>query len=79
MSFPCRSRPGETRVYSSRVTNLCGRLDELAAAGLSGVIVAQADLDGDERRALARDGLAGLAAFGDRDRFTTGHLFRGVG
>jgi U32 family peptidase len=77
--FPVQVAPGETRIYSSRVTNLCGHLDELAAAGLSGVIVAQGDLSGDERRALARDGLAGLAAFGDRDRFTTGHLFRGVG
>ena len=77
--FPVQVAPGETRVYSSRVTNLCGRLDELSAAGVSGVIVAQADLDVDERRALARDGLAGLAAFGDRERFTTGHLFRGVG
>jgi len=38
----------------------------------------QADLSGDERSAFARDGLAGLAAFSDRGRFTTGHLFRGV-
>ena len=78
-AFPVQVAPGETRIFSSRVTNVCGRVDELATAGLSGVIVAQADLNGDERRALARDGLAGLAAFGDRERFTTGHLFRGVG
>ena len=77
-AFPVQVAPGETRIFSSRVTNVCGRLDELAAAGVRGVIVVQADLSGDERRAFARDGLAGLAAFTDRDRFTTGHLFRGV-
>jgi hypothetical protein len=78
-AFPVLVTPGETRIFNSRVTNVCGQLDELAAAGLRGAIVAQADLSGDERRALARDGLAGLAAFSDRERFTTGHLFRGVG
>ena len=77
-AFPVLVAPGETRIFSSRVTNVCGRLDELAAAGVRGVIVVQADLSGDERRAFARDGLAGLAAFSDRGRFTTGHLFRGV-
>ena len=60
------------------MTNLCGHLAELAAAGVGGLIVVQADLSGDERRAFARDGLAGLAAFDDRERFTTGHLYRGV-
>ena len=77
-AFPVLVAPGETRIFSSRVTNVCGRLDELAAAGVRGVTVVQADLSGDERRAFARDGLAGLAAFSDRGRFTTGHLFRGV-
>ncbi len=77
-AFPVLVAPGETRIFSSRVTNICGRLDELAAAGVRGVIVVQADLNTDERRAFARAGLAGLAAFSDRERFTTGHLFRGV-
>jgi putative protease len=77
-AFPVLVAPGETRIFSSRVTNVCGRLDELAAAGVRGVTVVQADLSGDERSAFARDGLAGLAAFSDRGRFTTGHLFRGV-
>ncbi len=70
--------PGETRIFNSRVTNLCGRVAELVAAGVRGLIVAQADLNDDERRAFARAGLDGLAAFDDRERFTTGHLFRGV-
>ena len=77
-AFPVQVAPGETRIFSSRVTNVCGHLDELAAAGVRGAIVVQADLSGDERRAFARAGLAGLAAFSDRGRFTTGHLFRGV-
>jgi hypothetical protein len=77
-AFPVLVATGETRIFSSRVTNVCGRLDELAAAGVRGVIVVQGDLNGDERRAFARDGLAGLAAFSDRGRFTTGHLFRGI-
>jgi hypothetical protein len=76
--FPVLVAAGETRIFNSRVTNLCGHLAELLAAGVSGVIVAQADLSGDERRAFARDGLGGLAAFDDRQRFTTGHLYRGV-
>ncbi len=77
-AFPVLVAPGETRIFNSRVTNLCGRVTELVAAGVRGLIVAQADLDGDERRAFARAGLHGLAAFDDRERFTTGHLFRGV-
>jgi len=77
-AFPVLVAAGETRIFNSRVTNLCGHLAELLAAGVSGVIVAQADLSGDERRAFARDGLGGLAAFDDRQRFTTGHLYRGV-
>jgi len=76
--FPVQAAAGETRIFNSRVTNLCGHLAELVAAGVRGVIIAQADLNGDERRAFAGDGLDGLAAFDDRERFTTGHLYRGV-
>ncbi len=78
-AFPVLVVPGETRIFNSRVTNLCGRTADLAAAGVGGVIVVQADMSDDERRAFARSGLAGLAAFDDRERFTTGHLYRGVG
>jgi hypothetical protein len=76
--FPVQAAAGETRIFNSRVTNLCGHLAELVVAGVRGVIIAQADLNGDERRAFAGDGLDGLAAFDDRERFTTGHLYRGV-
>ena len=76
--FPVLAAAGETRIFNARVTNLCGHLAELSAAGVDGLLVVQGDLLADERRAFARDGLAGLAAFDDRDRFTTGHLFRGV-
>ena len=77
-AFPVLVAAGETRVFNSRVTNLCGRLAELVAAGVRGAIVVQADLSDDERRAISRGGLGGLAACDDRERFTTGHLYRGV-
>jgi hypothetical protein len=77
-AFPVLVTSGETRVFNSRVTNLCGRVAELVAAGLRGLIVVQADLNDEERLAFVRAGLDGLAAFDDRGRFTTGHLYRGV-
>jgi putative protease len=78
-AFPVLVAPGETRIFNSRVTNLCGHSADLAAAGVGGVVVVQSDMSDDERRAFARSGPAGLAAFDDRERFTTGHLYRGVG
>ncbi len=77
-AFPVLVAPGETRIFNARVTNLCGHLAELVAAGVGGAVVVPSDMSAAERRAFARDGLAGLAAFDDRERFTTGHLFRGV-
>ncbi len=77
-AFPVLVAPGETRIFNARVTNLCGHLSELVAAGVGGLVVVPSDMTAAERRAFARDGLAGLAAFDDRERFTTGHLFRGV-
>ena len=76
--FPVEVAGDETRIFNARVTNLCGRLPDLVAAGVDGVLVVQADLRGDERIAFEQAGLEGLAAFGDRARFTTGHLYRGV-
>lgn len=78
-AFPVLVAPGETRIFNSRVTNLCGRIADLAASGVGGVVVVPADMNDDERRAFARSGLDGLAFFDDRARFTTGHLYRGVG
>jgi len=77
-AFPVMVAAGETRVFNARVTNLCGHLAELTTAGVRGLLVVPSDMREAERRAFFRDGLAGLAAFDDRERFTTGHLFRGV-
>jgi hypothetical protein len=77
-AFPVQVAGGETRIFNARVTNLCGRLPDLVAAGVDAVIVVQADLREDEAAAFVRSGVAGLAAFDDRERFTTGHLYRGV-
>jgi hypothetical protein len=77
-AFPVLVAAGETRIFNARVTNLCGHLAELVAAGVGGLVVVASDMSAAERRAFDSDGLAGLAAFDDRGRFTTGHLFRGV-
>ncbi len=77
-AFPVQVAGDETRIFNARVTNLCGRLSDLVAAGVDGVHVVQGDLRAAERAAFARSGLTGLAGFDDRERFTTGHLYRGV-
>jgi hypothetical protein len=76
--FPAEATPQGTSIYNSRVTNLAAAQAELAAAGVSAAVVVQRDLAAEERQALAAGGLAALAAFAGRERFTTGHLFRGV-
>jgi hypothetical protein len=68
-----------TRIANARVTNLTGKLHELAAAGVRTIIVDFNDMNVAERNAFATHGVAGLAAFAGRERSTTGHLFRGVG
>ncbi len=77
-TFPVFVAPGETRIFNARVSNLCGKFQDLIVAGVTGAIVVQADLAREEREAFAREGLAGLARFDDRERFTTGHLYRGA-
>ena len=77
-AFPVDVAVGETRIFNARVTNLCGRWPELRGAGVGTLIVVQRDLSDAEREAFVRDGVKGLASFADRDRFTTGHLHRGV-
>ena len=67
-----------TRIANARVTNLTGKLHELAAAGVGTIIVDIGDMSSAERNAFAAHGVAGLAAFAGRERSTTGHLFRGV-
>ena len=67
-----------TRIANARVTNLTGKLRELAAAGVGTIIVDIGDMSSAERNAFAAHGVAGLAAFAGRERSTTGHLFRGV-
>ena len=77
--FPALIAPGETRLFNARVTNLCRSLDELVTAGATGFIVEQRDLTPAEREAFVRDRLTGLGRFDRGTRFTTGHLYRGVG
>jgi putative protease len=76
--FPVDVDSGGTRLFNARVTNLAANLDELRAAGVTTFLVVQSDLDDDERRAFAADGLPALAPLASRERSTSGHLFRGV-
>lgn len=68
-----------TRIKNARVTNATAHLADLSAAGVATVIVDVADMNQGERDSFATHGVAGLASFAERDRATTGHLFRGVG
>ena len=76
--FPASVDFGGTRLFNARVTNLAPNLDDLAAAGVRGLLVVQSDLDRAERAAFVRGGLIALASLASRERSTTGHLFRGV-
>ncbi len=76
--FPAVVDAAGTRLFNARVTNLGANLGELAAAGVSAVLVVQTDMDAAERRVFAAGGLSALAPFATRERATTGHLFRGV-
>ena len=76
--FPSEVDASGTRLFNARVTNLAPNLDDLGAAGVTGFLVIQSDLDARERAAFAADGLAALAPLATRERTTTGHLFRGV-
>jgi U32 family peptidase len=76
--FPADVDVAGTRIFNARVTNLAPNLDELRAAGVSGFLVVQADLDDAERAAFTSGGLPALAPLASRERTTTGHLFRGV-
>jgi len=76
--FPVTADAAGTRLYNARVTNVAAHLDDLRAAGVTGFIVVPRDMGADERRAFVAGGLPALAPFSSRERFTTGHLFRGV-
>ena len=76
--FPVTVDARGTQIANARVTNVTPHLDDLAGAGVAGLIVVYADLTAAEERAFAARGIAGLAGFADRDRSTGGHLFRGV-
>ncbi|MGO8683494.1 MAG: peptidase U32 family protein [Thermoleophilia bacterium] len=65
-------------IANARVTNLAPHLGDLAGAGVAVAIVDFGDMNAAERDAFAAHGVAGLAAFADRERSTSGHLFRGV-
>ena len=76
--FPAIVTAGGTRIGNARVTNLCAHLEELGRAGIGAIHVVAADMTAAEREAFCARGPGGLAAAVDRERFTTGHLFRGV-
>ncbi len=76
--FPATVDAAGTRLFNARVTNLAANLGELAAAGVSAVLVVQGDMNVEERHAFAAGGLPALTPFATRERSTTGHLFRGV-
>ncbi len=76
--FPADVDASGTRLFNARVTNLASNLDDLVAAGVTGFLVVQSDLDERERAAFVAGGLAALAPLATRERTTTGHLFRGV-
>ena len=76
--FPASVDHGGSRLFNARVTNLAPNLGELAVAGVTCLLVVQADLDRAERSAFANGGLVALAPLASRERSTTGHLFRGV-
>jgi hypothetical protein len=65
-------------IANARVTNLAPHLGDLAGAGVAVAIVDFSDMNAAEREAFAAHGVVGLAAFADRERSTSGHLFRGV-
>lgn len=65
-------------IANARVTNLAPHLGDLAGAGVAVAIVDFGDMNAAERDAFAAHGVVALAAFADRERSTSGHLFRGV-
>ncbi len=77
-AFPADVGATGTRLYNARVTNLAPNLEELRAAGVTVLLVVQADMDERERAAFAAGGLAALAPLASRERSTSGHVFRGV-
>ena len=76
--FPVLAGDRGSLIFNARVTNLCAHLETLAAAGVDAVHLVQRDMTASERELFRARGPGGLAAATDRERFTTGHLFRGV-
>ncbi len=76
--FPVTVSATDTRIANAHITDLTGHESELLAAGVTVAVLDAEELDAEARRAFARGGLAGLAQLVDRERSTTGHLYRGV-
>ena len=76
--FPVTVSARDSVIHNARVTNLCAHLEALRGAGVDAVHLVQRDMTAAEVEAFCARGPGGLAAATDRERFTTGHLFRGV-
>ena len=76
--FPALVDARGTVIGNARVTNLARHRAALLAAGVRAFIVDAEAMDGAEAAAFSAGGLEALADFDDRQRHTTGHLFRGV-
>jgi len=76
--FPTEVDARGTSIANARVTNLTRHLNALRGVGVKTFVVDERSMDAQERTAFQVGGLEALAAFAARDRFTTGHLFRGV-
>jgi hypothetical protein len=77
-AFPVTVDPRGSHLHNARVTNLARHHRALLSVGVHGFIVEMEALSGKEADAFAAGGLEALAGFDDRERHTTGHLFRGV-
>jgi hypothetical protein len=76
--FPVTVDARGSHIYNARVTNLARAHQALRAAGVQAFIVEVEALSRAEADAFVDGGLEALAGFDDRERHTTGHLFRGV-
>jgi U32 family peptidase len=76
--FPVDVDARGTSIANARVTNLARHAGALRDARVRTFLVDARWMDPDESRAFQAGGFEALAEFAERDRATTGHLFRGV-
>jgi putative protease len=76
--FPVAVSARGSSIANARVTNLTSHLDALGDAGVEVFLVEEAAMNEEEHAAFTAGGLEALAPLAERERSTTGHLFRGV-